>query len=881
MQEHVKKDDSPVELSEEQSLKQPKAPTTRRCTCCGLELPANVEVCPQDGTRVLSPLSEDGTLKAKYEFLGTIGSGGMGVIYKARQRILNKMVAIKVLHSHLLSLEAMRRFQLEGKATSQLKHQGIVSVLDFGVTEPGQPYMVMDYVEGQTLSALLKQSGPLKLDRFLNIFIQVCDALEHAHSRSILHRDVKPSNIMLVRNAAGQEEVRIMDFGIAKLLDDTESGAQHLTRTGEAIGSPLYMSPEQCRCSALDQRSDIYSVGCVMYEALAGTPPFLGNSTIATLMMHINDDPLPMSEGSLAVEINPRMQEIVSRTLKKNPDERPQSMGHLKNDLLALQAELESGIPSLSLTAAASPQPQAKTRTPLWKFLALPVCAILTLAIYLVANHEPATKQSTATSQNGAGQQKPLVDNSKWPLSPAEKGDQYDGTVEDGIKSLVRSNAQYVDLSISEDLHDLSDKDMRYLADDSQLKRLVIKRANITDAGLHYLKGKPLIELDLSHCPVKDLDALRNSTTLHRLILTDNRVSTKGMQAIATIANLQSLDLVGTQINNSDLLLLADLHNLQQLNLSACPNISKEGVEKLVQKLGNHCKVLCFVEQPLADARKLMQQNNYAAADKILANALYSTYNLSSKAKQVLLETRGSCQLHLKEFDAAVQTFSEAVANADQSHQIQRSIGNSIWIAATLEKKNLQKENKNDVLRAIDIREKAASHLSKSSALLVDNASGLAYDYLFLGEKNKAEKMLLDVLPTIEQHATENPQGTLECFAALGGIALTSGRNLMAVGCYQKALKYGTPAQEEPAVSMELAGVRLRLAGAYAKSNQLEQAKTILNEALLKPAPDELRRQYYGLLYTVAQKQQDNAAMEKAATALHQLDLKAKQSRDN
>ncbi|HEY9719053.1 MAG TPA: hypothetical protein V6C69_16380, partial [Trichormus sp.] len=626
--------------------------------------------------------------------------------------------------------------------------------------------------------------------------------------------------------------------------------------------------------------SDIYSLGCVMYEALAGTPPFLGNSTIATLMMHINDEPLPMSEGSLATEINPRLQEIISRTLKKNPDERPQSMAELKGELLALQADPAGGKPSRPTAAAVLPKPQAKTRSVLWKLLALPVCAIVAFGIYLILNHQSSPKPSIANTQSGAGQPKLVVDNNRWPLSPREKDDEYDGTVEDGIRSLVRNNSQNVDLSTSEDFHDLSDKDMRCLADDKELKYLTIKRANITDAGLQYLKGLPLIHLDVSHCQVKDLEALRNNNTLRRLVLTETTVSTKGMQTVATLSNLQSLDLPGTQINDSDLLLLSGSHNLQQINLSSCPNITKEGVEKLVQKLGKHCKVLCFVNQQISDAHKLMKDNHYAAADRILASALNSTYNLSLSAKQALLETRGNCQLQLKNFDGAAQTFSQAVANADQLHQPKSSVGNSIWIAATLELKNLQAKNKDEMLRAIDIREKAASHLSMFPALLIDNANRLCGDYVLVGETNKAEKMLLNALPTIEQHATENPRGTLECFSSLGDIAFISGRNLMAADCYQKALKYGTPAQDEQAVSNELSGVRLRLAGAYTKSNQLEQAKTILHEAVKKPAPDQILRQDYGLLYAVAQKQQDSAAMEQAATGLHQLDLKAKQSPD-
>jgi serine/threonine-protein kinase len=236
----------------------------------------------------------------------------MGVIYKARHLILNKFVAIKTLHTHLVSPSAIRRFQVEGKAESLLSHPNIVSFHDLGVTQSGQPYIIMEYIDGETLAEVLRREGQLPLPRFLKIFWQICDGLSLAHKKSILHRDIKPTNIMLVHDR-GEDEVRIMDFGIAKMMDDTTAGAQQITKTGDMVGSPIYMSPEQARGLQTDQRSDLYSLGCVMYESLTGSPPFHGNTALDTVLMHLDSKPVPMKEASLGREVDPRIERVVNR----------------------------------------------------------------------------------------------------------------------------------------------------------------------------------------------------------------------------------------------------------------------------------------------------------------------------------------------------------------------------------------------------------------------------------------------------------------------------------------------------------------------------------------------------------------------------------------
>lgn len=309
---------------------------TRRCSHCDLELHRTVVDCPRCGARLAESFGTGIRLAEKYELLETIGSGGMGVIYKARNELLNKSVAIKTLHAHLCSPELLQRFQREAKAAGNLRHPHIISVHDLGLTEQGNPYMVMELCEGRTLGQMLKEDGPLNVEIFAKIFIQVCDALSHAHSRGVLHRDIKPSNIMLMSNNANVD-VRILDFGIAKLKEMDLRRSQHLTRTGEAIGSPLYMSPEQASGGAVDERSDLYSLGCVMYEALCGLTPHEGANILQTMMKHMNEPPLSFKEISLgSIDVGTPIEALVMRLLAKSPDDRYQSMEEVKCELIAI-----------------------------------------------------------------------------------------------------------------------------------------------------------------------------------------------------------------------------------------------------------------------------------------------------------------------------------------------------------------------------------------------------------------------------------------------------------------------------------------------------------------------------------------------------------------
>ena len=268
------------------------------------------------------------------QLVSKLGSGGMGVVYKAYHKAVEKTLAVKMLHSRLANdSHLVKRFQHEAKAASLMTHVNLASVYDYGLSEIGEPFLVMDYVDGVNLQEVLKAQKSLEIPRFLHIFRQVCDALSHAHMKQLVHRDLKPANIMLVNSDGQPDFVKIVDFGIAKFLPDSTTDEQRLTQTGELLGSPVYMSPEQCLGKMPDARSDIYSLGCVMYEALTGRPPFLRDNIVQTIMGHLGERPAAFSDVAPHRGVTPDLEKLIFRCLEKEPDKRFQSAQDLRDAL--------------------------------------------------------------------------------------------------------------------------------------------------------------------------------------------------------------------------------------------------------------------------------------------------------------------------------------------------------------------------------------------------------------------------------------------------------------------------------------------------------------------------------------------------------------------
>jgi serine/threonine protein kinase len=322
----------------------------KTCPICAKEFEDSLDACPRHLS--VAQIAEKGdpligvVIKDRYQLTEVIGRGAMGVVYKANQTTDGKEVAIKVLHTHLTSnQESLKRFQHEAQAASSLMHPNIVRLYDVGVGPGGQPYIAMEFLEGTTLADYMRSRKFLNPKEAVPIIRQVCEALAEAHSHGVLHRDIKPANIMLM-NRFGQENfVVVLDFSIAKVIQrasDVDS-----TTPGLIFGSPAYMSPERFMGRGGDFRSDIYSVGIILWQMLAGRAPFKSSDLYTLMNEHISTPPPSIKSVRPDCDIPPALEETIARALAKKEKDRQENM----KQLLAELDEIYRGL-SLSTSSA-------------------------------------------------------------------------------------------------------------------------------------------------------------------------------------------------------------------------------------------------------------------------------------------------------------------------------------------------------------------------------------------------------------------------------------------------------------------------------------------------------------------------------------------------
>lgn len=380
------------------------------CQTCGLEVEDDLDKsitrrlfggktcrCPNPSVSTV-PHDDDETLKIqrarkkspsdavisgldpRFDVKAHLGSGGMGHVFLAIDKSSGRSVAVKVLrHELAIDQSALTRFKREVDATTSLSHPGIVSVYSHGETSTGAPYLVMEFVDGRSLSDILDRRKTIDPARAFDVFIQLCEAIEHAHNYRILHRDLKPSNILIKEDEHGNEFVKLVDFGIAKILSAASHTGTQVTQTGEIFGTPDYMSPEQCQGDDIDVRSDIYSLGCIMYEVFSGKPPFQGSNPVKTILGHINKPAEPIKNKSVPATLNT----VLMHCLEKDPANRYQSISELGKDLRLV----------------ANGQPPAQQ----WKadlnkgirYVLLTLCLVLAIAAQLTAAVIKNTNQKT------------------------------------------------------------------------------------------------------------------------------------------------------------------------------------------------------------------------------------------------------------------------------------------------------------------------------------------------------------------------------------------------------------------------------------------------------------------------------------------------------
>jgi serine/threonine-protein kinase len=360
----------------------------------------------------------------RYQVERVVGGGGMGVVYAVCHTKLGKRFALKALRADLASEpEVAQRFIQEARTAAAVEHPGLVETTDFGHLPSGQPYFVMEFLEGESLSQTLRKSGPLPVPRALEIARQVAAALFAAHEQGIVHRDVKPDNIHLGSNDGVRDRVKIVDFGLARV-----AGASRRTKAGVVFGTPRYMSPEHASGDPTDQRSDIYSLGAVMYEMVCGRPPFEADTYMGVVSQHLHGVPTPPTELRPDTPLLGEVEPLILRCLEKDPAQRYQTLKELLEAVAALGSDPRFGLssePRRSPPKVSARAPGATARmagvpsTPLWPKVFFATAVLTSVIGVAIAAHSKYSANARALAASRALAATPPADTAPPPAAPA------------------------------------------------------------------------------------------------------------------------------------------------------------------------------------------------------------------------------------------------------------------------------------------------------------------------------------------------------------------------------------------------------------------------------------------------------------------------------
>lgn len=615
------------------------------CTTCNTSYPSGTGICQVDGTELISTMRDPMVgviLPKKYRIIGLLGRGAMSVVYRGVHEPTGQTVAVKLLKSHLVSdTVSARRFQMEAQTVGALQHPNIVDVLHHGVTEQGVPYLVMELVAGDSLADILRTENSISVNRIIRIFAQAASALAYAHDRGVIHRDIKPSNIVVMNTQEERDVVKIVDFGIAK-MQGYGITSQNLTATGEVVGTPMYMSPEQTMGKDLDGRSDIYSLGCVMYECITGTPPFVGQSAVDTMHKQILQDAVPVDTVRPDLYIPERLKNVINLAMTKDVRYRYQHMRELQADLEDVNRStmVNAIVPEIKDTGTWQRLMQGN-----FKFVAAGIAAVIIIGTAIGA-FVMNNKGGPASSSTPTGPAPVTGSDSSW-QQHMTKGQEL-------LRQGKYEEAQSILLTASREAESFPQPDARLGNTLNQLATAYYLQDNYADAAtasekaleIHKKTGKPgnasiaesLSNLAMIRCAQGNF-AEAEKLGKQGLAMREHALGSKHPDVANSLQALAELEVKKKNFKQAEQMLSRALEIRKRSLGAQNPEVANTlyNLGMVAQAQGNHQKAETLYKQALAIQQMQLGAEHIKVSDTMVALGTLNYYRHNNKQARTML----------------------------------------------------------------------------------------------------------------------------------------------------------------------------------------------------------------------------------------------------
>ncbi len=536
---------------------------------------------------------------------------------------LNRTIVLKTLPSTSSSNKALVRFQNEAKMLSGLKHTGIGSLYDFGVAD-GLAFLALEFIDGVNLAELLNSKAPLELPQLLEIFVQLSRALEYSHSEGVVHRDLKPANIML----RSQDYASVLiDFGIAKRLTDSDEDVLRLTEPGHVIGSPLYMSPEQCQGEAVTPRSDQYSLGCVLFEALTGFPPFRGDTSFETMQKRLHEE-LPVVAEHSAYDVSSGLNDVVCRLLQRDPQDRYDSMREVSDALEQCFEQLSENNRIVTSKALVVQGPKSKRE----KLIISGIISLGTIFIVIVGLWSEKSDKSKSMPY-APMPERPLVGEINSIAFKKMVADCY----RNHEKTIIGPEGR-------------TDESMKVFDGYPYAEDLLLNEPEFTDKTTDYFRKSPVRRMDLSESRVKTLQHIPQFRFLNQLTLTDTEVGDKNLDNLVSLPQLYSLGLKNTKVTDAGLETLAKISRLTILDLDCTKVQSLQHIPEMIYLVKLSLKGNNIDNNSLEQLTKLPMLKSLD---------LSKNKNITDDAYETMRRMSGVINLELKDTGVSAETIKK------------------------------------------------------------------------------------------------------------------------------------------------------------------------------------------------------------------------------